>query len=137
MSDWTLEQAIEIARARGRDGGYRSYDGSGGLWAGDAKAGVADAQFEDPALARATAEILNAVLDGRLVPNEAEYAAALELRYAAAFPKDPLPMVHWHRGYGPELFRLMEAAIERDRPLTANDLLAAQGMAPAPPDSVV
>jgi hypothetical protein len=136
MSDWTLEQAIEIARGRGRDGGYRSSEGSGGLWAGGAKAGVA-AQFEDAALARATAEILNAVLDGRLVPNEAEYAAALELRYSAAFPKDPLPMVHWHRGYGPELFRLMEQALERGRALTANDLLEAQGMVPAPPGSVV
>jgi hypothetical protein len=77
------------------------------------------------------------VLEGRLVPNEAEYAAALELRYSAAFPKDPLPMVHWHRGYGPELFRLMEGALERGQPLTANDLLAAQGMALAPPGSIV
>jgi hypothetical protein len=29
-----------------------------------------------------------------------EAMADVEYRYTAAFPKDPLPMMHWHRGYG-------------------------------------
>lgn len=56
---WTLEYAIEIAKIGGR---YRSYDGTGGLWCG-ANEGIADAMFKDRGLARATAIILNAVID--------------------------------------------------------------------------
>jgi hypothetical protein len=63
--------------------------------------------------------------------------ADVEYRYTAAFPKDPLPMMHWHRGYAGELARLMEQAIKDGRPLTPDDLLRAQGMAPAPPGAVV
>lgn len=63
MSDpWTLEHAIEIAKIGGP---YRSFDGTGGLWAGTHE-GIADATFDDWGLARATSIILNAVLDGRL-----------------------------------------------------------------------
>lgn len=66
MSDpWTLEHAIEIARIGAGKDGYRSYDGTGGMWAG-AHNGMADAVFTDWGLARATSIILNAVLDGRL-----------------------------------------------------------------------
>jgi hypothetical protein len=66
-----------------------------------------------------------------------EYIESLTTRYNAAFPREPVPMIHWHRGDGPELFGLMEAAIKRGRALTPEDLLEAQGMAPAPPWAVV
>jgi hypothetical protein len=62
----TLEDAIEIISIGAGKDGYRSYADTGGIWAGD-NAGLADATFVDWGLARATAEILNAVLDGRLV----------------------------------------------------------------------
>jgi hypothetical protein len=67
----------------------------------------------------------------------AEELEALERRYNAAFPGHPVPMVYWHAGYGPELLRLMEAALKRGRYLTSEDLLAAQNMVPAPPGAVV
>jgi hypothetical protein len=66
-----------------------------------------------------------------------EAMADVEYRYTAAFPKDPLPMMHWHRGYAGELARLMEAAIKDGRPLSADDLLKAQGMDPLQGDEVV
>jgi hypothetical protein len=66
-----------------------------------------------------------------------EAMADVEYRYTAAFPKDPLPMMHWHRGYGGELARLMEQAIKDGRPLTADDLLKAQGMKPTQRGEVV
>jgi hypothetical protein len=53
-------------------------------------------------------------------------------RYASAFPEEPVPpLVHWHGSHA-ELIALMERAIARDRPLTAFELSAAQGMRPAP-----
>jgi hypothetical protein len=58
-------------------------------------------------------------------------------RYAAAFPNDPLPMMYWHRGYGPELDRLMERAIAAGRPLTPEALCEAQGIGMPPPGAVV
>jgi hypothetical protein len=61
----TLEEAIEIADIGAGRYGYRTYGGSGGMWAGT-NTGFADAQFTDWGLAKATAIILNAVLDGRL-----------------------------------------------------------------------
>jgi hypothetical protein len=64
MSD-KLADAIELARIGAGATGYRSCNGTGGVWAAD-NAGLADAVFTDFGLARATAEILNAVLDGRL-----------------------------------------------------------------------
>lgn len=70
MTAWTLEHSIEIAKIGAGHEGYRAYNGSGGLWAGSYN-GMADAQFDDWGLARATAEILNAVIDGRLVPAKA------------------------------------------------------------------
>lgn len=76
-SDQRLATAIEIARiGAGRDG-YRTYPGTGGIWAGSNQ-NTPDASFVDWGLARATVEILNAVLDGRLVetgPNLEENAA--------------------------------------------------------------
>jgi hypothetical protein len=60
-----LVDAIELVRIGAGRAGYRSYPGTGGVWAG-ANGGIADAVFEDWGLARATAEILNAALDGRL-----------------------------------------------------------------------
>ncbi len=67
-----LADAIELARIGAGKQGYRSYPGTGGIWAGDdgGSIGIADATFMDWGLARATAEILNAVLDGRLVSVE-------------------------------------------------------------------
>jgi hypothetical protein len=62
-----LTDAIELIRIGAGAAGYRSYPGTGGMWAGG-NDGIADATFEDWGLARATAEILNAVLDGRLSP---------------------------------------------------------------------
>ena len=63
-----LDHAIEIIKIGATNGGYRNYPGSGGIWAGR-NDGFADARFNDFGLARATAEVLNAVLDGRLVLN--------------------------------------------------------------------
>jgi hypothetical protein len=60
-----LVDAIELARIGAGKQGYRSYPGTGGVWAGG-NDGIADATFMDWGLARATAEILNAFLDGRL-----------------------------------------------------------------------
>lgn len=45
---------------------YRNYPGSGGIWTGDHELNIPCGHFDDWGLARATAEILNAVLDGRL-----------------------------------------------------------------------
>ena len=67
MSD--LEDAIELVRIGTGKVGYRSYPGTGGIWAGN-NDGLADAVFVDWGLARATTEILNAVLDGRLTRAE-------------------------------------------------------------------
>jgi hypothetical protein len=66
-----------------------------------------------------------------------EYIEGLFNRYNAAFPTEPLPMIHWHHGTNAELFALMEAALARGRALSPEDLLEAQGMAPAPPGAVV
>lgn len=60
-----LEDAIEIIRIGAGKQGYRNYPGSGGIWAGRNE-NFADATFVDWGLARATATILNAVLDGTL-----------------------------------------------------------------------
>jgi len=65
MSDpWTLEHAIEIAKIGASKHGYRTYDGSGGIWRNDE---FPDAVFDDWGLACATAIILNAVVAGKLV----------------------------------------------------------------------
>jgi hypothetical protein len=61
-----------------------------------------------------------------------EAMADVEYRYTAAFPKHPLPMMHWHRGYAGELARLMEQAIKDGRPR-----LKAQGLEPTQPGDVV
>jgi hypothetical protein len=66
-----------------------------------------------------------------------EYIESLFNRYNAAFPREPVPMIHWHFGTQAELFALMEEALARGRALSPEDLLAAQGMAPAPPWAVV
>jgi hypothetical protein len=58
-----LKEAIDLVRIGAP---YRSYAGTGGIWAGHNR-NSADAQFEDWGLARATAIILNAVLDETLV----------------------------------------------------------------------
>ena len=75
-----LADAIELVRIGASATGYRSYDGSGGVWVGD-NAGIADAVFSDWGLARSVAEILNAVLDGRLT--SAEQLAELDAFVAA------------------------------------------------------
>lgn len=67
----------------------------------------------------------------------AELENTLEHRYRLAFPNDPLPMMYWHRGYGPELDRLMEQAIVAGSPLTPEDLCKAQGHGMPPPDATV
>jgi hypothetical protein len=64
-----LADAIELVRIGAGATGYRSYPGTGGVWAGG-NDGIADVVFSDWGLARATAEILNAVLDGRLTSAE-------------------------------------------------------------------
>jgi hypothetical protein len=68
-----LTHAIEIARIGAGREGYRNPSGCGGIWAGR-NHNLADATFVDCGLARATAEILNAVLDGRLVPADSSLA---------------------------------------------------------------
>ena len=73
MNDpWTLEHAIEIAKIGGR---FRSYDGTGGIWAGRNNE-IPDGIFNDWGLARATTIILNAVLDGRLVQHNSALPAS-------------------------------------------------------------
>lgn len=64
-----LRDAIELVGiGAGKDGdGYRSYPGTGSIWCGRNE-GIADANFVDWGLARATALILNAVVRGDLVP---------------------------------------------------------------------
>jgi hypothetical protein len=62
---YDLKDAIEIVKTGAGRRGYRSYPGTGGIWCGDNEQ-IPDAQFVDWGLAKATAEILNAVLDGRL-----------------------------------------------------------------------
>jgi hypothetical protein len=61
----TLQEAIEIAGIAAGDG-YRSYPGTGGIWAGGNN-DIADATFVDWGLAAATARILNAVIAGELI----------------------------------------------------------------------
>jgi hypothetical protein len=78
MSD--LEDAIELVRIGAGKVGYRSYPGTGGIWAGN-NDGLADAVFVDWGLARATTEILNAVLDGRLAPRRAAQEPAIDGRH--------------------------------------------------------
>ena len=63
IQDWELDEAIELI---GIASPFRSYPGTGGIWAGSNK-NIADAQFDDWGLARATATILNAVLEGKLI----------------------------------------------------------------------
>jgi len=62
-----LAEAIELARLAAP---FRSYAGTGGIWHGrrhdDEHQYMPDARFDDWGLARATAIILNAVLDGSL-----------------------------------------------------------------------
>jgi hypothetical protein len=60
MSD--LEDAIELVRIGAGKVGYRSYPGTGGIWAGN-NDGLADAVFVDW------------VLDGRLAPRRAQEPA--------------------------------------------------------------
>jgi hypothetical protein len=69
--DDKLVDAVELIRIGAGKQGYRSYPGTGGIWAGY-NDGIADATFTDWGLARAAAEILNAVLDGRLMIKEPE-----------------------------------------------------------------
>lgn len=66
-----LEEAIELIKIGAGKEGYRSYPGTGGIWAGRNEQ-FADATFVDWGLARATALILNAVIDGRLTMPSAE-----------------------------------------------------------------
>ena len=87
-----LTDAIKLARIGAGAMGYRSYAGSGGMWVGG-NDGIADATFEDWGLARAVAEILNAVLDGRLI--SAEHLAELDAFVAVhqyAIDKNPPPL---------------------------------------------
>jgi hypothetical protein len=58
-------------------------------------------------------------------------------RYRIAFPDDGLPMMYWEQDSEAQLERLMERAIEADRPLTPDDLLKAQGLDPVQPGDVV
>ena len=58
-----LNDALEIVKI-GRAPRY--YPGAGGIWFKEEN-GPADANFEDWGLARAVAEIINAVREGRLV----------------------------------------------------------------------
>jgi hypothetical protein len=60
----------------------------------------------------------------------------LPVRYAKAFPNDPLPKVYWQSSEE-QLDRLMEAAIKVGRPLTAADLCKAQGLEMPPPGAIV
>jgi hypothetical protein len=71
---WTLEHAIDLVRTGAGREGYYNAAGSGGIWAGSNR-NIADAQFVDWGLARATAVILNAVVNGQLqTSDEASYA---------------------------------------------------------------
>jgi hypothetical protein len=48
-------------------------------------------------------------------------------RYAKAFPDNPIPLTYWYEPLG-ELWVLMDEAVARGVPLTAEDLMAAQGL---------
>ena len=61
-----LAVAIELAKIGGP---YRSFPGTGGIWAGHNEQ-FPDADFRDWGLARATAIILNAIIDGQLIIKE-------------------------------------------------------------------
>jgi hypothetical protein len=74
MSDMPLKDAVELVRIGAGKRGYRSYPGTGGIWAGD-NDGIADAVFVEWGLARATATILNAALDGQLIPRSPAFGA--------------------------------------------------------------
>jgi hypothetical protein len=54
-------------------------------------------------------------------------------RYRRAFPNDLVPLMYWQQGTLEQLDVLMEAAIRRGKPLTADDLCKAQGMEPPAP----
>jgi hypothetical protein len=56
-------------------------------------------------------------------------------RYRRKFPRDPVPMMLWQTGTFAELEPLMEGAIERGKPLTGEELWAAQGFPPPPADA--
>lgn len=66
MNQQTIKDAIEIASIGAGKEGYRSYPGTGGIWAGRNEQ-FADATFVDWGLARAAAIILNAAVNGDLV----------------------------------------------------------------------
>ena len=57
-------------------------------------------------------------------------------RYARHFGEGR-PIVDWQRGTTAELDALMEEAIERNRPLTSEELRAVQGMSAIPPGAVL
>lgn len=63
-----LNHAIELVKIGGGRSGYRTHGGCGGIWCGYNKNGFPDANFIDWGLARATAIILNALINGELVP---------------------------------------------------------------------
>jgi hypothetical protein len=61
-----LQDAIELCAVATFGGPARSYPGTGGIWL-RRNVHRPDAEFIDWGLARAVAEILNALADGRLV----------------------------------------------------------------------
>jgi hypothetical protein len=67
----------------------------------------------------------------------AEREASAQSRYAAAFPRDPLPRFYWQSDDMAGLDALLERAIEAGKPLTADDLLSRQGLDPTQPGEVV
>ena len=66
----------------------------------------------------------------------ARFDDTVQTRYEAAFPNEPLPHMYWH-GELADLERLMEQAIEDGLPLTAEDLMRAQGLKMPPPEACV
>ena len=97
-----LEDAIEIVKIGAP---YRTYSGDGGMWCGQNR-GIADANFDDWGLARATAAILNAVVEGRLtieieraelikaLQPFANYAEARDRAYQTAAYPDTCPLCY-------------------------------------------
>lgn len=69
MSGRTLSDAIELVLSAAGKNGFRHYDGSGAVYAGDLKNdSPPEATFTDWGLAESTVVILNAVATGKLVP---------------------------------------------------------------------
>jgi hypothetical protein len=66
----------------------------------------------------------------------ARFDDTVQARYEAAFPNEPLPHMYWH-GELADLERLMEQAMEDGLPLTAEDLMRAQGSKMPPPETCV